>query len=183
VRDQKPMWFTGGIPQRLGWAKDKMDLFHVLDPKGGFALQPEVDALITSINKREDSLRELIIRENTLPNDQFAGADRDAAIAIAKDAWRIQEGDYELLAVRIPSKSWNRETKWTYSNGTWYFVDKSSLQVRLIVADKNNPKQAIDRAINVRKDHTNGDRLIGVPLRSIDETLQPREYLLRDKIK
>lgn len=183
VREQKPMWFTGGIPQRLGWVTDKLALYHALDPQAAPALQKEVDAMVASINKRADSLRELIIRENPLPNDVFAGADRDAAIAIAVDAWKIQEKDFELLTVRIPSKEWSRETKWTYSNGTWYFVDKSTLQVRLIVADKDNPNQAIDRPINVRKDHQKGDTLIGVPMRSFDEALQPSEYLMRDKVK
>lgn len=183
VREQKPMWFTGGIPQRLGWVSDKLALYHALDPVGAPALQKEVDAMVASINKRADSLRELIIRENQLPADVFAGADRDAAIAIAVDAWKIQEKDFELLTVRVPSKQWTRETKWTHSNGTWYFVDRSSLQVRLIVADKNNPKQAIDRPINVRKDHQSGDTMIGVPMRSFDDALQPSAYLLRDKVK
>lgn len=183
VRDQKPMWFTGGIPQRLGWVTDKLALYHALDPVAAPALQKEVDAMVASINSRADSLRELIIRENQLPADVFAGADRDAAIAIAVDAWKIQEKDFELLTVRIPSKEWTRETKWTYSNGTWYFVDRSSLQVRLIVADKDNPKQAIDRPINVRKDHQSGDTMIGVPMRSFDEALQPSEFLLRDKVQ
>ncbi len=183
VREQKPMWFTGGIPQRLDWVEDKLALYHALAPTKAAALQKEVDAMVASIDQRADSLRELIIRENTLPADVFAGADRDAAIAIAKDAWKIQEKDFELLAVRIPAQAWTRETKWTYSNGTWYFVDRSSLQVRLIVADKSNPDLAIDRPINVRKDHQSGDSLIGVPMRSLDEALQPREYLLRSKVK
>ncbi len=182
VQNQKPMWFTGGIPQRMEWADDKLALYHVLDPKGAVAVQAEVDAMKASLAQRADSLKELIIRENPLPNDRYVGADREKAIAVAVSAWKIQEKDFELLTVRIPSEAWSRETKWTYSNGTWYFVDKSTLQIRLIVADKANPAQAIDRPINVRMDHQKGDALIGVPMRSFDEELQPNEYLLRDKI-
>ena len=183
VQNQKPLWFTGGIPQRMGWAEEKLALLLVLDPDGAVAMQSEVNEMKSSLKERADSLKELIIRENPLPNDRYVGADRDAVIAIAKDGWKHQEADFELLAVRIPAESWSRSTKWTYSNGTWYFVDVSTLQVRLIVADKSNPDQAIDRPINVRKDHQSGDKLIGVPMRSFEESLEPSEYLLRNKIK
>jgi len=72
---------------------------------------------------------------------------------VAIDAWKHQEKDFELLAVRIPATAWARETKWTYSNGTWYFVGCSRLQVRLIVADKSDPKRAIDRPVTIWMDH------------------------------
>ncbi|MFT4540717.1 MAG: hypothetical protein ACI841_000987 [Planctomycetota bacterium] len=183
VRDQKPMWFRGGIPQRLDWADEKLALYTVLDPQGSVAIASEVTSMKASIKTRADSLRELIIRENTLPNNNFEGGDRDAAIAMAIDAWKKQEPEFELLTVCIPSKAWARETKWSYSNGTWYFIDKSSIQVRLIIADKSNPELAIDRAVNVRKDHQKADALYGVPLRSIKEELGPSEYLLRSKVK
>ena len=183
VAAQKPLWFTGGIPQRREWADDKLALYEVLDVEGGPALRSEVEAMKASLAKRADSLRDLIIRENTLPLDRFSGPDRDAAIAVAVDAWKIQQKDFELLTARIPSEAWSREAKWTYSNGTWYFSDRSTLQVRLIVADKSNPELAIDRAINVKKDHLKGDSMIGVPLRSFDEKPEPGEYLLRSKVK
>ena len=183
VAAQKPMWFTGGIPQCMGWAEDKLALLTALDPKAAAPLAKEFTEMQASLRTRADSLRELIIRENPLPSDAYVGEDRQAIIAVATDAWTYQEKDFDLLAVRIPATEWTRETKWTYSNGTWYFVDRSRLQVRLIVADKQNPKQAIDRPINIWKDHQKGDTLIGTPMRSIDETLEPSEYPLRDKIK
>ena len=181
VQNQKPLWFTGGIPQTLGWVDDKFGLYAVLDPQGSQALGQEIESRKADIEQRAEALRELIIRENPLPPNRYAGADRDATVAVAIDAWKKQQPEFELLAVRIPSEAWTRETKWVYSNGTWYFVDKSTLQVRLLVADENNPKQVIDRAINVKKDHQKSDTTYGVPLRSIDETLQPSEYLLREK--
>ncbi|MEM9419386.1 MAG: hypothetical protein AAGA25_10105 [Planctomycetota bacterium] len=183
VENQKPMWFQGGIPQRMGWAEDKLALLVVIDPENGPAVQKEYDALQASLNQRADSLKELIIRENQPPADNFAGADRDAAIEIAKSGWAVQQPDAEILDIRIPSEAWKRETKWTYSNGTWYFSDRSRLQVRLFVADHENPKQVIDRPVNVIKDHQKGDTMIGVPMRSFDEALQPSEYLLKDKFK
>ncbi|MEM7518635.1 MAG: hypothetical protein AAF368_17145, partial [Planctomycetota bacterium] len=78
VEAQKPMYFNGGIPQRMGWAEDKVTLLEVLDPKGGAAVRAEVEAMKASLRERASSLSELIIRENTMPNDNFAGADRDA---------------------------------------------------------------------------------------------------------
>ena len=183
VQNQKPLWFTGGIPQQLGFVDDKFALYAVLDPEGAPALGGEIKTMKASLNERAGALRELIIRENPLPSNRYTGADRDATVAVAVDAWKVQEPDFELLDVRIPSEAWSREPKWTYSNGTWYFSDKSTLQVRLIVADKQNPAQAIDRPVNVRKDHLKNDTMYGVPMRSFDEELQPSEYFLRAKIQ
>ena len=183
VANQKPLWFTGGIPQQMSFAEDKLVLLEALDPASGATVRGELDALQASLVERAAALRELIVRENVPPQDRFAGADREAAIAIAKDAWAHQEPGFELLAVRIPAEAWSRETKWTYHNGTWTFSDRSSLQVRLFVADAENPELAMDRPINVRKDHLKGDTLIGVPMRSFDEELQPSEYLLRAKLR
>ena len=183
VQNQKPAWFGGGIPQRMGWAEDKLALLVAIDPENGPAVQKEFDDLQASLKQRADSLKELIIRENTLPPDNFAGADRDKAIEVAKSGWAVQQPDAQILAIRIPSEAWKRQAKWTYSNGTWYFSDKSRLQVRLIVADPTNPELAIDRPVNVIKDHESGDTMIGVPFRSIDEELTPSEYYLRSKVK
>jgi hypothetical protein len=104
-------------------------------------------------------------------------------IAIALDGWKHQQPKCEVLAVRIPSEAWSRDTRWSYSNGTWYLVDVSSLQVRLIVADESDATLAVDRPINVRKDHQKGDTLIGVPLHSFEEALQPQQFLLRSRVK
>ncbi|MEM7627435.1 MAG: hypothetical protein AAF333_17705 [Planctomycetota bacterium] len=182
VQNQKPAWFNGGIPQRMGWAQDKLALLLAIDAENGAAVEKEVAALQASLKQRADSLKELIIRENTLPADNFAGPDRDKAIEVAKSGWAVQQPDAEILAIRIPAEAWKRQAKWTYSNGTWYFSDKSRLQVRLIVADPTNPNLAIDRPVNVIKDHESGDTMIGVPFRSIDEELTPSEYYLRNKI-
>ena len=183
VQDQKPLRFTGGIPRQLSTIDDKFALYAVLDPAGVSALEGEINAMKASLKERAGALRELIIRENPLPSDHYAGSDRDGIVAVAVDAWKVQEPDFELLAVRIPAEAWSRQPKWTFSNGTWYFSDKSSLQLRLIVADKQNPAQAIDRPINVRKDHLKNDTMYGVPMRSFDETLEPSEYFLRAKIQ
>lgn len=183
VANQKPAWFNGGIPQRMGWAEDKIALLKVIDPQGSKAIVQEMAATKAKLKQQADALKELIIRENRVPADNYAGADRADIIKVAKSGWAVQQKDAKILKVVIPSESWKRETKWTYSNGTWYFSDRSRLQVRLIVADHENPKQAIDRPVNIIKDHQEGDKMIGVPFRSFDEALTPSEYYLIKHVK
>lgn len=183
VANQKPLWFTGGIPQVMGYADERIVLLTAIDAAKGAELRAEYDATQKDLKKQADALRELIIRENTMPADRFAGDDRDKAIETAISGWKVQQEDFELLKVRIPAEAWARETKWTYSNGTWYFSDRSRLQVRLLIADKDDPTLAIDRPINVWKDHQKGDTMIGVPLFGFGDELQPSDYLLRSKIK
>ena len=183
VAEQKPLWFTGGIPQVMGFAEEKVGLLTSLDESAGKAMRGELDRTKKQIKQQADALRELIIRENKMPLDQFKGDDRDKAIETAISGWKVQQKDFKVLKVRIPAEAWARETKWTYSNGTWYFSDRSKLQVRLLVADKDDPKLAIDRPINVWKDHQKGDTMIGVPLWGLDHELQPNDYMLRSNIK
>ncbi|MEM6505719.1 MAG: hypothetical protein AAF711_09650 [Planctomycetota bacterium] len=183
VANQKPMWFAGGIPQRMGRAEDKLALLKAIDKENGPAVAKEVAATQAKLNKQADALKALIIKENRIPADNFAGPDRIAAIKVAKSGWAVQQKDAKILKVVIPAESWARETKWTYSNGAWYFSDRSKLQVRLIVADHKNLKQAIDRPVTVIKDHQKGDTMIGVPFRSFDEALQPSEYYLAANVK
>ena len=141
----------------------------------------EFQAAQSTLAEQGESLRELIIQQNVPPQDRYQGADRARVLEVALDAWKHQEPKFELLDVRIPAETWSRETKWVYSNGTWYFVDRSKLQARLVVADKKNPELAIDRPVTVIKDHQRGDALIGTPMRSFDEALQPSEYFLRSR--
>lgn len=183
VANQKPAWFNGGIPQQMDFARERVVLLEVIAPDEGKTLRAEVVAAEGALKKQAESLRELIIRENEMPSDRFQGEDRDKAIKTAISGWKVQQKDFKVLKVRIPSENWTRETKWTYSNGTWYYSDRSRLQVRLIVADHENSELAIDRPINVIKDHQKGDSMIGVPLWGFEDELPPSSYLLRSKVK
>jgi hypothetical protein len=183
VAEQKPAFFNGGIPQRMEWAEDKLSLLKVIDKENGPAVAKEYSATQSKLKKQADALKALIIKENRVSPDNYPGADRDAIIKVAKSGWAVQQKDAKILKIVIPSEAWTREKKWTYSNGTWYFSDKSRIQVQLIVADHENPKQAISRPVNIIKNHEKGDTMIGVPMRSFDEALQPREYYLIKNIK
>lgn len=183
VAQQKPLFFTGGVPQHLAYANDRLALYQVLDPQQGPAMEKEVRSREASLQKSEQSLSQLIIQQNELPPDRYTGPDRAKAIEVATDAWTYQQKDFKVLASRIPAEAWLRETLWQYSNGTWYYVDRSKLQVQLIVADEKNDQQAVILPINIWKDHQKGDSMIGTPLYSGDEKLQPSSYMLRDKVK
>jgi len=181
--DQNPLLFTGGVPQAIGNALDKLALYSVLDPAQAPALAKELRSTEASLQQREKSLGALIIQQNPLPPDRYTGADREKIIATAVDAWKGQQADFTLLASRIPSEAWNRETLWQYSNRAWSYVDRSKLQVQLIIADEDDESLAIIQPVNIWMDHQKGDTLIGTPLHSGDEALQPGSYLLRDKIR
>lgn len=183
VAEQKPRWFTGGIPQVMGFADDRIVLLTAIDAARGDELRSEYEAAQKALKKQANALRDLIIRENTMPPDVFEGDDRDEAIRIAISGWRVQQKEFDLLKVRIPAKAWARETKWTYSNGTWYFSDRSRLQVRLLVADTQDSKLAIDRPVNVWKDHQKGNTMIGVPFYAFGDELEPSAYMLRSRIQ
>jgi hypothetical protein len=183
VAGQNPLLFTGGVPQAMGFAADKLALYAALDPAGAPALEQEVRDAQASLAQREKSLAELIIQQNPLPPDRYAGTDRDQVVAVAIDAWKHQQADFTVLASRIPSEAWSRETLWTYSNGSWYYVDRSRLQVQLLVADEEDDSLAVIRPVNIWMDHQKGDSLIGTPFHAGDDELQPSDYLQRAKIR
>ena len=183
VQKKKPLFFSGGIPQVMGFADEKVELLEVLDPEQAKGLKKEVADLKAKVKQQQNSLSELIIKQNPLPNDRFKGADRQKAIDVAIDAWKHQQKDFKVLSSRIPSEAWARDTRWEYSNGTWYFIDRSRLQVRLVVEDESNEERAIIRTVNVIKDHQKGDSMIGVPLFSFKDKILPSQRMMRDKIK
>ncbi len=183
VTNQKPLFFTGGIPQAMDAVKQKVNLFAALDSEKVATVLADFEKTQANLNERAKSLEQLIFKENRLPNDVYKDADREKVIEVAIDAWKHQEKDFDVLISRIPSTAWARETMWQFNNGTWYFVDRSKLYVRLIVADKKDPALAIIRPVTIIKDHQKGDTLIGVPMYSGKDALQPSAYLLRTKIK
>ncbi|MEM1445254.1 MAG: hypothetical protein AAGF84_04310 [Planctomycetota bacterium] len=182
VQEQKPLFFTGGIPQQMGFAREWTDLLETLQPEAAAPLRTELSQLETDLAAKAKSLEALIIQQNPLPSDNYAGPDRDAVIERAVDAWKHQQSNFEVLTVRIPRENWKRQTVWEWFNGAFHYVDKSRLQVQLILADPDNPDQAIIQPINMIRDHQDGDTVIGTPMRSGDEEVQPHGRLLRSKI-
>lgn len=192
VREQKPAWFTGGIPQEMGFAEDKLTLITAIDPPTGGTLQNEFEQMQTEPRQRAESLKELIIQENTPPPNNFQGADRQKAIDAAFDAWKHQEEGFKVLAAAIPAEAWTREQKHSFDgsihantgniSGEWSKQDRSKIQVQLLIAVKDDPKLAKIIPVTVYKDHMRGDTMFGTPLFAGDEELPPRFFLLRETI-
>ena len=51
VKAQKPLWFTGGIPQQMGFLRQKLALIAAFEPEAAAPLQREVDALLASLGR------------------------------------------------------------------------------------------------------------------------------------
>lgn len=191
VAEQKPLFFTGGVPQEMGFAEERMALYAVLATEAETAkMQAEVDAMQASIKKRQESLRELIIRENTLPTDRYAGDDKPTLVAKAIEAWKRWEPDAEVLMVILPSENWKRETMWRYSNGTWYKIDRSRMQAQVIL--KHDSKLAVNRPVNLWINHISNDELTSNIFDRSDrregeytaaDDLLPSRFYLMEKLK
>ncbi|MGE3181768.1 MAG: hypothetical protein AB7N71_09065, partial [Phycisphaerae bacterium] len=181
VEKQKPMFFTGGIPQQLATIDDKLTLYEVLNPDDGKKFAAEVAALRDELKKGEAALREQIVQSNNLPGDHYTKPDRDELIKLAIESWKEVQPDVQVLTARIPAKEWKREVLWRNQTGSWYKVDHSKLQVQLIV--RHDDRLAVIRPMDLWKNHLSNDEVNAYRFYSIDEELQPSAYLLLSKLK
>lgn len=161
VANQAPSFFTQGTPQKLGWAQAKFAMLEAIDPEAARPVKQRIESLESKLQQQAVLLQKLIIDENRLPQDNYAGADREKVITAAREAWTREQPNTQILTAVIPGDRWDRVTRWEYSNGTWYFVDKSYLRVQLIIADPDDPELAIRQPVRAIKDHTKGDELTG----------------------
>lgn len=181
VKEQKPLFFTGGIPQVIGAAEEKIALLEALDANAAAQFRAEIAKLQIDLKSKQESLREAIIQANILPADNYTGADRKELEQLAAKIWKKQQPDAEILMIRLPDQNWKREVRWDYSNGTWYKVDRSKLQAQVII--KYDDRLAVNQPVNLRRDHLSNDNLTGFPFRTKDEELLPRAFILLSKVK
>lgn len=182
VKEQKPLFFGGGIPQAVAIAESKVPLLAAIDANAAKPLEGELAAMRQQIAEKQRSLRDAIIAENPLPPDRYTAADRQSWVDLATATWKQQQPNAEVLAARIPSDRFERETMWRYQNREWYLVDRSKLQVQLIV--KHDDSLAVIRPIDIWIDHAAGDKKIASAFHSDAKAeLQPNEYLKRDRVK
>lgn len=181
VKEQKPLFFRGGIPDLLKRAEGKVAIFNALDPEAAKALQTALTDAGKQMKERQASLRQLIIAETPLPPDRYAGADKAALAEKAVAAWKAQQPDARVLAVRIPSDQWERETSWRRQNTTWYKFDRSALQVQVLV--RHDDKLAVIRPVSLYADHLKNDSVTASPLYDVTDELTPELFLLTEKIK
>lgn len=182
VKEQKPAFFGGGIPQAVEIAESKLPLLAAIDAAAAKPIEGELAAMRQQIAQMQRSLRDAIIAENPLPPDRYTAADRQSWIDLATATWKQKQPDAEVLAARIPSDRFERETMWRYQNREWYLVDRSKLQVQLIV--KLDDALAVIRPIDLWIDHAAGDKKIANAFHADAKAeLQPNEYLKLDRVK
>jgi hypothetical protein len=181
VERQRPAYFAHGIPQHLNWVDEKLALYDVLDPAGAKRYHDELAKLRKELKAGAAALREKIIAENNLPEDNYTGPDRAELSKLAEDALRKIHPQLEVLTIRIPAKQWKREVLWRFENATAYKVDHSKLQLQLIV--KHDDKLAEIQPVTIWKNHISNDELKAYPLFDKDWELEPSSLMLREKVK
>lgn len=182
VSTGRPAFFgpDGGITQRLQFAEDKLLVLRAFGGTAADASGQDLARARSGLEQRARALEEQIIADNRLPEDRYRGADRDAIVARATDAWAHQQSDPEILAVRLPAQAWSRDTRWEWFDGAFHKIDLSRMQVQLVV--RHDDRLAVMRPVNVHRDHMKGDSLSGHPLFAFDEPIPPRQLLLLQNV-
>lgn len=181
VKEEKPAFFTGGIPQRVAALEELVALGAALDPATAAGGQRRLDELRATLTERAANLREAIIQANPPPADAYQGADRAALEQAAVAAWKKLQPGAEVLGVRLPSERWSRETLWRKQNASWYLIDRSHLQALVLV--RHDAALAALRAVDLWIDHADGDRRSAVPLDGADEAPPPHALLPLAKVR
>lgn len=184
VAEKKPLFFTGGVKQKMDWARDKTALLAAVDAAAGKQYEAKIAAAEANLRKKQESLRGDIIAANRLPNDNYAHPDRKAIEAKAVAAWKQREPDAKVLRVHIPSENWKRKRIFWLRDGTITETDASHLQVQLIV--QLDAKLAVNRPINMSMDHTQNDQLRASRFDLDDEKtvdLPPHRFYLLKNVK
>ena len=183
VAEQKPLFFgkDSGIEQRLGWAEQKLIVLRAFSEEEAKFYAERLAEVRTQVNYMAKALEGKIIQENTLPPNRYTDGDRDALIELAKEAWARQQADAEVLTACIPSQAWERSTRWEWSAGAFHKVDKSHIQVQLIV--KHDDKLAVIRPVNLYKNHLKGDTINAWSMDAIEDELIPQRFLMLEKVE
>jgi len=181
VADQKPAWFNGGIPQRVTFVEEKVNLYAAVDPVAAKAYIEKFETLRGQIKQEQAKLSEGIIAANELPPDRYRGEDRAALEEMAIQQWKTVEPNAQVLKICIPGAEWDRESKWRLENATWYKIDRSKLQAQLIIA--KDDRLAVSRPVNLWIDHVNNDKRTATNFDDIKDDVEPRRFILREKVR
>ena len=179
VSNQKPAFFTDGIPFELGLLEEKLDLLDALEPARTAANR--MKAVQGLVKKQQVALREAIIAANELPRDEFQGGERDEIVKLATEAWRKLEPGATVIAVRIPSSAWRRDTRWRNQTGDWYKIDRSFVQAQVIV--RHSDTLPVIRPVDLGKNHLEGDRITAAPMDALKDELMPHRFLLLKRVR
>ncbi len=183
VNEQKPLFFgpESGIEQRFSFAEDKLKVIEAFGAEEAGPYVERLSAARAEVAAMARSLEAQIIASNQMPPDRFTGADREAIIAKATEAWKKLQPDAQVLAATIPAEAWQRDTRWQWFNDSFYKIDASRVQVQLIVGF--DEKLAAIRPVNVSKNHLKGDTLAASPFDTPEAPVLPQFKLMRERVK
>ena len=181
VANLKPAFFTSGIPDQVRFLTEKVDFLDTVEPTLAKPLRVRLQTTRARLAKEAVALRESIVASNELPRDEFQGGDRSELVKIATETWRKVEPSATIVGVRIPSAGWKRDSRWRNQTGDWYQIDRSTVQVQLIVQQSDT--LAVIRPINLWKNHLEGNRITASPFHEKGEELQPHAFVLMRKVK
>lgn len=181
VKENKPLFFTGGIADNLRFAEDKLVLYDALDPAGGKDAAARLAKAREDVKQKQQSLASAIIESNQLPPDRYNGPDKADLIKRATEVLKKARPDAQVLRVCMPSEKWQRDSKWRYENRTWYKIDRSKLQAQVII--KRDDKLAEVHPINLWMDHVNNDEITATPVFDLKEEPEVQNLLLITKVK
>jgi len=181
VAEKKPAYFTGGIPQALHLVEEQVALLAALDAEAGKAAQQRLETVRAALKEQQASLAQQIADGNEMPPDRYAGPDRPELERAATEAWLKVEPKAEVRKVRIPSSAWQRETMWRRQGTTWYRIDRSRIQVQLLV--KRDGSLAVIRPVELWIDHQAGDTRTAVPMDAPKDPVEPQRLLRLDRLQ
>lgn len=183
VAEKKPLYFAGGVPQRIAWADGNVKVLAAIDAQAAKPLEERLAKVKAAMPAKEAALRNEIIAANEPPKDNYAGPDKQQLVDRATAAWKEKHADDQILSVRIPGREWKRDTRWQWSTGHRAFenVDRSKLQAQLLVKSTSDPKLAEVHVVDLHKDHLSGDAINTVCRDKADVPVQ--NLVLVEKLK
>lgn len=183
VAEKKPLFFgpNGGIEQTLGFAEQKLIVLRAFGDDVAKPCEQKLTAARDRIAARARSLEAEIIAQNRLPSDRYRGADRDDLIKRATACWQEVEPGAKVLTARIPGEAWVRSTRWEWSAGAFHKVDKSKIQVQLVL--QHDDKLAVIRPVNLYKYHLENDVIRAYRYDKREDSLLPTRFIPLAKLK
>ena len=171
----------GGIAQRIKWADQKVLILTAYNEKVGAKYAKRVEETRAQLKKQAKQLEKQIIDSNRMPATAYGSEDIKSVVAVAVAAIKEQFADAEILATRVPSSAWERDTRLRYSSGQFYRIDGSRLQVLVFV--KAGDGLAVCRPVNLYKNHLKKDAVSASLLDAPGDDLPPQRHYLLKHIK
>jgi hypothetical protein len=163
VKEKRTAWFTGGgIQHNMTRTESRLNSFAVIKGEKNpqvKQLKVKFTKLSKDVKKAEETLKEEILASQKMPANAYRGRDKNTITSMAAKEWRKKHPGKPILAKGIAMPNWDRKTEWRYGSvdGKRYKVDRSSLQVWVIV--KTDNLIATQYIVEFSKNHTKRNKI------------------------